>query len=557
MEPPHPHPLRPCLALACIWLAAHALPLFWLTDGHYDHWEIVQAHKVLDYGFAARAGAMLSPGAYVGQLANPADYNYVHHPYPIFWLYTLLYGLFGKAGVYVLASATALAGSLLTWRVLTRFFPPRAAWFAAVLFTIAHANVEFATNTDFFALSAIVWPIAVLAIVRLKEAAEHERTRRAWVLGVIIFLGGQISWLSLSAIPALMLLCIPHDLPLGTAIRRPWSIPGWRPMLLGGTLSLALFIANVVIYSAGLHGDADYIALQMGLGDGFLSSRLSKLPVLALRTALAAPALWLGAIACLPHVRQRLPERRLPAAMLLYIAIFALIIFTIPRLLSLNQNVTRLIVFPCALLTATALTFHPGRMLRGSLALLGAGGLLFCYGKLHDYRASAASLALAGWLGPNTAPDEFVFANFTRLTPPVSSWDGEFAANASVAADRLLFSPTTTATELAAQAQAFTPHIRRISILLDDSQPIDPAFRAQAEANSTDTLRASVPVPHEAVMVFKTARETMWKLLGTHAPQYAAPTTGAAAPATAFHLTLYRLSPEYVRRINEHASPPR
>src|ERR1041385_462210 len=108
-------PARGCVLLCLVWLCANALPLVWLAGGRYDHWEVVEARKLLDYGFWARHGAMLDAGTYVGRLANPGDYNYAHHPYPLFWLDTLLYWLFGKVGVYTLTAAVALAGSLLTY----------------------------------------------------------------------------------------------------------------------------------------------------------------------------------------------------------------------------------------------------------------------------------------------------------------------------------------------------------------------------------------------------------------------------------------------------------
>src|SRR2546426_12623064 len=95
-------PARDYISLAFLWLIVHALPWFWLADGRHFHWEIVEAKKLLEYGFWARKGAILSYGMYAGILPHPGDFNYVNHPYPILWLYTLLYLLFGKVGPYAL-----------------------------------------------------------------------------------------------------------------------------------------------------------------------------------------------------------------------------------------------------------------------------------------------------------------------------------------------------------------------------------------------------------------------------------------------------------------------
>jgi len=50
----------------------------------------------------------------------------------------------------------------------------------------------------------------------------------------------------------------------------------------------------------------------------------------------------------------------------------------------------------------------------------------------------------------------------------------------------------------------------------------------------------------------------VWRILGRHAPQYAAPTSGEpqAAATNAFSLKLYRLSPQAVGKLNEELSPP-
>jgi len=89
---------------------------------------------------------------------------------------------------------------------------------------------------------------------------------------------------------------------LKEAIRRPWSVPGWLPILIGGTATLLLYIGQILIYTPSLHGNASYLGAQIGLGGSFFASRWNMLPVLVLRMLLAGPALWFGALQCLTQL---------------------------------------------------------------------------------------------------------------------------------------------------------------------------------------------------------------------------------------------------------------
>ena len=152
--------------------------------------------------------------------------------------------------------------------------------------------------------------------------------------------------------------------------------------------------------------------------------------MLLLRMLLAGPALWLGAFVGLTQFRKDCPQRRLAGFLTVYLMIFGLVMFTIPRLLFLNQHAFRFNLWPCAILTAFALTCLDAKWWRRMLAAVALPSLLFCYAKIHDYRASAASVALGRWLATTTNPNEIVFSNLWYLKPPIQPWDGECFANA-------------------------------------------------------------------------------------------------------------------------------
>ena len=104
------------------------------------------------------------------------------------------------------------------------------------------------------------------------------------------------------------------------------------------------------------------------------------------------------------------PQRPLVASMLVYLAVFVLVMLTIPRFLFLNQHGFRFPLFACAVMTAFALAYLQAKWARGVLVAIALPGLLFCYAKLHDNRASMASMTLGRWVGANTKPYELLFS---------------------------------------------------------------------------------------------------------------------------------------------------
>src|SRR6185436_3713511 len=182
---------------------------------------------------------------------------------------------------------------------------------------------------------AIIWPVSCAVIIWLRQKGWPQPFSSV-LLGLVVFLLGQINWFALTVVPALLILCLPEDKSLFQAIRHPWAVPGWMPILIGGTLSLGLFITQVLVYSSNLHENANYMGVQMGNGS-FLGSRLEKLPVLLMRMLLAGPALWFGALVGVTQIRSNTPNRWLFNSMLVYFVVFFAVMLTIPRLLFLNQ----------------------------------------------------------------------------------------------------------------------------------------------------------------------------------------------------------------------------
>jgi hypothetical protein len=531
---------RDYLWLGLLLLGLMAVPYYWLLTGSYMHWEVVQVSKMLDYGFWERRGAMLASGWYAGWTPDPASHNYVNHPYPVVWIYALLCWLFGKAAVYVLVALRALATIWLTYAFLAKLFSRKIALPVTALLVTSHATIEFAMNCDIVGQGVIVWPVAGLLALRMRERPSRGL---AFALGLSLFVAGQISWLALSVAPVLLLLCLPPTLTLAQALRRPWAVPGWLALLVGGCASFAVFIGQVLVYSPALEGNAQYLSIQMGMGG---PTRLQMLPVLLLRMLLASAPLWLGAILCLLCFGRIVKNSPFGRASLVYFLIFFFVLMAVPRLLFLNQHGFSYLMFPCALIVAVVLHENRGRWIPYLMAAIALPGLLFCYAKMHDYRPSNATLTLGAWLAQNTPREGLIFTNFKHLTPPVPDWDGEFLAYVAFAGDRVVINRVANQSEFKGAAGELKEHFPYVYFLQETTQPIEPQWETNLEQQATAIVRASLPVAPEQPRYFKLARVWLWSLLGGSAPHYATAAVGESASTNSFSLKLYQLPENFM-----------
>ena len=532
---------RDYFLLSLFWLLIHSLPFYWLTEGGYYHWDVVQVKKLLDFGFWERHGAIISSGFYVGMVSDPVSHNYVNHSYPIFWVYSCLYWLFGKTGMYFLSGLSGYLGCILTFRFLSALFPRNIGLFVTILVTASHATVEFAMNTDVVAQGSIIWVFTALAILRLQRLGSSANWRDTWLPGLAVFLVGQVTWFALTAVPALLLLTIPTGRSFKDAVKNPASVPGLIPILTGAMASLFVFIAQILIYSPSLFQNAQYLSLQAGTDTSFIGSRITKLPVLFLRMILAAPALWLLVVIGTTRLTMLTFQRRLVLIMMFQFGVFFLVMLAIPRLLFLNQHGFRYNVFPCAVIACATLVYFQARWIRMIAVIVAIGGLLFCYGKLHDYRASHASQTLGNWIAANTQNNETVYTNIKNLSPPIASWDAEFLANASVVADRIVYSGITSLSDLKKSESLHGKEQPLATFLLEGSQPCDSDLLEYVQSREQTTV-TNLPVPPESIAVFKMARQGLWKLIGKGAPVYGLGHTQTTNESRCFNLKLYRLS---------------
>src|SRR5438105_6318678 len=155
------------IGITLAWLISR-LPAFFNALPEYE-WDIWEPRKLLEYGFWRRGGALINVHYMAGQVSNPEVFNYVDHPYPIFWLYTLIYRFFAGWGITVFVAAMGLLGCWLTYFVLARLFAPKIAFFGALLYTLAPSCIFYSINPDVVALAIVMWPAAALVLLRAKE----------------------------------------------------------------------------------------------------------------------------------------------------------------------------------------------------------------------------------------------------------------------------------------------------------------------------------------------------------------------------------------------------
>ncbi|MGZ4984518.1 MAG: hypothetical protein ACXV8A_00370, partial [Chthoniobacterales bacterium] len=288
-----------------IWLISRGLVLFAVCPRIPFYWEVFEVKKLWEYGFLHRAGALVNIQYLPGHLSNPEVFNYVNHPYPIMWLFAAAYRVCGPWGMMAVVLSLGLASCVAVLVVLTRSFTRRAAFFAALLFVLAPSAILFDADTNIVALGAVIWPASAL-VASYADGNHQNRWSLALILGIVVFVCGQISWFVLTTLPALLTMTARSDLPFARQYRTPWGNPFWVAIIAGGAATFCLFLLQVFLYSPHLSESFAYAFAHTGSGDGFFSSR-GKMVVLVLSKCLllVGPALVTGALAGLISLRKR------------------------------------------------------------------------------------------------------------------------------------------------------------------------------------------------------------------------------------------------------------
>ncbi len=425
--------------LSLVWLALRIYPAltgYSLRSGP----EIWQAHKVVDdYGFMRLHGAQLDLSVITGRIAHPEHYIYSHYPYPLFWLYAGLYYLFGTAGPIVAVSLLKYLALVLTFLVLDQCFSRPAAFFASLLYAAAPILMLTDGNSNVVVVTSVVWPIALALIYfrfRRKEAASRGDLLLA---GATTFLAGQGVWFALSVAPSLAVinsrLTSFRPRALRTALTNPVSVA----FVVGGVLSLLVYLGQVAAYTEGLDTLVKYVIQKSGAAGASLP-RIYLLGIVPLRiSAFVGFGLALATLlACVYLVRNRTLVNELVAGSALYVAAFAAMVLLATRAFWEENHFYSWLVFPGSVLAAM-LFEKIGKKLRGLILASAALGVLLALLHASVPLVSPMTRYIGRVLAAHSKKTDFIFTNIKPPGSPYKASDvGAFQETARVA-DRLLF----------------------------------------------------------------------------------------------------------------------
>lgn len=500
MNRPNPKAL---FALIALWIAARLMQV--MSTETILNWEVWEAHKLLDYGFLARCGALLAPPVMTGHLAFPADLNYTNHPYPIVWLVTALYALGGTHLCLAFVLTLRLAATVTIYRLFLRLFDSRSAWWGAALYALAPLGLSYDVNSNCIALAATVWPFAAALLID-----ERENRARLWLLGLAVFLAGQTSWMSLSLVPPWLALAWPAEGGLRALLRQPKA----RAVLAGAIASTLLFITQIVVYVPDAQVMIAYILKQMGVRSQEIP-RTRMLVVSLLRIGLfVGPALCLGALLGVRARPDSKDARRLWTACLVYFGSFSIVAFVLLRFCVVERSPFAYLLFPTAALTAAALARFPQRSLRVGLAISTVATAAYIYAQYSFPPFSRASIAVSDFLKETTQPGDIVLTNQRSLYPPYASWDTDGMAATAARSDRLIRFNTLTAEAVDNEAASLGRNFGSVLFVKNPAFDVDAELNDRLAREGKLISRQEITIPPQPEPLAARMREWVWRQTG-------------------------------------------
>jgi hypothetical protein len=498
------------------WLISRGVALFAVRSRIPFYWEVFEVKKLLEYSFWHRAGALVNIQYLPGHLSNPELFNYVNHPYPIMWIFAGAYRVCGPWGMMLIVLGIGLASCLAVLVVLTRSFTPRSAFFATLLFALAPSAILFDVDTNLVTLGAVIWPATTLIISRVRPDGE-QHWQLAFLVGVVVFLCGQISWFISSTLPALLAITAKPNVSLSQQFLAPWKNSFWLAIILGGAATLSVFLLQVVLYSPNLSASFAYAFAHTGSQGGFLSSRVKmSIFVAAKGLLLVGPALVAGALCGLIYWAKGWTKSALLRGAMVALACALLAALILIRFYYRERTPYAYVLFPAAVLTASALEKAKGWLytVLGTLAL--AGLAYVCLQASSPY-ISNTGRAVADFLRETTRPSDVIMSNLREQQLPFPSWDTGSRDMTMLAADRLLYYDIETAPQVAEREREFqSQRIRpRYLFLRDSMRSLSPDLEQSIQRNGSLLVKRSLPMPVEVPSLSLRLRSVYWRIVGS------------------------------------------
>ena len=522
----------PYLLIALVWLVTRAYPLS-LVEPALD-WQVWESKKLLEYGFAERQGAIIDVHFMTGKVAEPAKFNYVNHPYPILWLDTLAYYACGEWGTVLFNSFLGLITCLAVFPALSLLFPRSESIAGALLFVMAPSSIFYNVNANTVSLGAMIWPFAVWHIGR-----QHQRAgKESWLsLGLIAFFGGQISWFTYTAMPALFGACLglSYEAGKGLSFAPRKKLAG--ALFIGGLATAAVFIAQIIHYTYDIGADLAYLhgqaSSQDGMGAGKMFLAIGMRAIMSL-----GPALVLGVLAWTVLRLRSASVNWLEFGALTYLVIFALSAVILRRFFFREIHMYQYLVFPCTVLTVAALHSMGSPRWTRLILLLSVAGLSYPMIQSSIPVASQTTRKLGAYIKEISTPTEIVATNLEKRMSPFAPWDVGSVDLLDIFSDRLIREGIATQKALIGLPANFKSHALDVVFLYHPALPIDASLlKDLRKTGSPDSYLFQVPT--EPATFATTLRSYYWKLSGRH--QLTNGTEGAPKTTAEFEVFRFQL----------------
>jgi hypothetical protein len=389
--------------IVIIWLLSRIYPLWMMQPIAYD--EIWFPQKLLDYGFFERHGALLQIDVAAGILNHPESFNYTSHPYPPFWLNTLLLYLCGKWAIFSFWATIQILACLFLYEILKKKFDEKIALVSTLLFVLSPVAIYYSVDPNTVAIGSLFWIFTFYAVL----------FRNLKLLAVSIFLAVQISWLALSFIPCLFLYLF-----LEPKFDSGYRKAAARVLILAGGISLALFVVQIAFFAPNakdiwgtLHSRG--VSSSLGLIDrlGLYRIIFLKIPILL------GPAIAGGALLFLVSKKWD----GFLAANASYFVIFLGVSLLLTPFFASERNMYPYLTFPAVALVGGLLQRWPTQSVRAILLSLGVIGFAYSQIQVSIPKISQTSVQIGKEISSRTNPKTLVLTNFQKQKPPFPHWD--------------------------------------------------------------------------------------------------------------------------------------
>jgi hypothetical protein len=511
MNPHTTPPIRPLVAYGAIciaWLLTRAFSF--LQSVPWQYWEIWEARKLLEYGFWARHGGIINVHFMTGLLAEPEKFNYVNHPYPILWVFTFFYYLFGAWGAFIMSSALGLISALAVFPALKILFSPKRALLGTFLFLLAPTTILMDVNTNIISLGAIGWPFLMIVLAKLEK---RFTIRNAFLFAGIVFVLGQISWFTYT-LSATIFIALIFQI-LATQPQSPtWMKRSLVPLIAGGVATLFVLLIQVVYYTFDLSEVVKYASGQSGSEAGV--STLKMAIGIGIRTALSTgPALLLGGALGVIFIIKRHSRHWMEWIAIAYLFVFAGCSLLLPRFFFREVTMYEYLVFPLIVATLSAMNAIRNKAFDCCLVLISLAGLAYPIYQASIPVVSQTARNLASIIQDNTSREEILATNIESQKYPFASWDVGSRRHTAMLSNRMIRWGINSERSLGSLPGDFKVSQLEFTYVYCDGSPVQQTMKEHLNTK-VPFKTIHVELPPEPLSAATRVRSLYWKITGKH-----------------------------------------